>query len=127
MPAPMTSSRGLPDIWSCAPGCALCSCEARVHRARLVVVGALAIDLHAHVATLHGRPLRLRQMEYDLLVHLASEPQRVFRKSELLRAVWGYPEHRHPDPRQPRQPLAQQAQRQSAGDGSSTCAAWGTA
>ena len=29
--------------------------------------------------------------EYDLLVHLAREPQRVFCKQELLRAVWGYP------------------------------------
>ncbi len=65
--------------------------RARVHRARLVVVGALAIDLHAHVATLHGRPLRLRRLEYELLVHLAREPQRVFSKAELLRAVWDYP------------------------------------
>lgn len=31
-------------------------------------------------------------MEYDLLVHLASEPTRVFRASELLRTVWGHPE-----------------------------------
>ncbi len=30
-------------------------------------------------------------MEYELLVHLASEPTRVFGKQELLRAVWGYP------------------------------------
>ena len=33
----------------------------------------------------------LRTKEYELLVHLASEPQRVFRKQELMRAVWGYP------------------------------------
>ncbi|HEV3320676.1 MAG TPA: response regulator transcription factor [Solirubrobacteraceae bacterium] len=61
------------------------------HRARRVEVGALAIDLHAHVATLHGHPLQLRHLEYELLVHLAREPQRVFAKGELLRAVWGYP------------------------------------
>jgi DNA-binding response OmpR family regulator len=35
--------------------------------------------------------LNLRTKEYDLLVHLASEPPRVFGKHELLRAVWGYP------------------------------------
>jgi DNA-binding response OmpR family regulator len=29
-------------------------------------------------------------MEYNLLVHLASDPRRVFRKHELLRAVWEY-------------------------------------
>jgi two-component system, OmpR family, response regulator ResD len=31
-------------------------------------------------------------MEYELLVHLASEPTRVFRAPELLRAVWGHGE-----------------------------------
>lgn len=55
-------------------------------------VGPLRIDTAAHVATMHGRGLDLRQMEYDLLVHLAGEPTRVFRAPELLRTVWGYPE-----------------------------------
>ena len=55
-------------------------------------VGPLTIDARAHRATLHGTCLALRQMEYDLLVHLASEPTRVFRKSEILRTIWGYPE-----------------------------------
>jgi DNA-binding response OmpR family regulator len=52
-------------------------------------VGPLRIDTAAHTATLHGQHLNLRTKEYDLLVHLASEPQRVFRKQELMRAVWG--------------------------------------
>ncbi len=56
-----------------------------------VEVGPLAIDLSAHAVDLHGRPLRLRRLEYELLVYLANEPQRVFAKGELLRAVWGYP------------------------------------
>ncbi len=60
-------------------------------RARLVEIGALAIDRDAHVATLHGCPLRLRRLEYELLAHLAREPGSVFAKGELLRAVWGYP------------------------------------
>ncbi len=55
-------------------------------------VGPLTIDTAAHAATLHGRRLDLRHMEYQLLVHLASEPSRVFRKQELLRAVWGHGE-----------------------------------
>ena len=29
-------------------------------------------------------------MEFELLVHLAREPERVFARDELLRAVWGY-------------------------------------
>jgi DNA-binding response OmpR family regulator len=58
---------------------------------RVLQVGPLTIDTAAHTATLHDRHLDLRTKEYDLLVHLASEPTRVFRKQELLRAVWGYP------------------------------------
>lgn len=56
-----------------------------------VEVGPLEIDVHAHAVTLHGRPLRLCRLEYELLLHLAREPQRVFAKQELLRAVWGHP------------------------------------
>jgi DNA-binding response OmpR family regulator len=56
-----------------------------------VEVGPLAIDPRAHAVSLHGRPLTLRRLEYELLLHLAREPQRVFAKQELLRAVWGYP------------------------------------
>ncbi len=59
---------------------------------RVLQVGPLRIDTAAHTATLHDRHLDLRTMEYNLLVHLASEPQQVFCKQELLRAVWGYPE-----------------------------------
>ncbi len=59
---------------------------------QVLQVGPLTIDERAHTATLHGTCLALRQMEYDLLVHLASEPTRVFRKAEILRTIWGYPE-----------------------------------
>jgi DNA-binding response OmpR family regulator len=58
---------------------------------RVLHIGPLTIDIAAHTATLHGRRLDLRQMEYNLLVHLAGDPQRVFRASELLRAIWGHP------------------------------------
>lgn len=59
---------------------------------RALQVGPLRIDTATHAATLHGQRLSLRRMEYDLLVHLAGEPTRVFRAPELLRAVWSYPE-----------------------------------
>jgi DNA-binding response OmpR family regulator len=58
--------------------------------ARLVEVGPLAIDTAARTATVEGRQVSLRRMEFELLVHLAREPGRVFTKAELLRAVWGY-------------------------------------
>ncbi len=58
---------------------------------RVLRVGPLRIDTAAHTAILHDRLLYLRTMEYNLLVHLARDPRRVFGKQELLRAVWGYP------------------------------------
>jgi DNA-binding response OmpR family regulator len=57
---------------------------------RCLQVGALAIDLQAHTATLHGQRLDLRRLEYELLVALAGVPDRVFGKQELLSLVWGY-------------------------------------
>jgi DNA-binding response OmpR family regulator len=65
---------------------------ARVERGRgepPLEVGELAIDSHAHTVLLHGRPVVLRPLEYDLLVHLARDPWRVCPRQELLRAVWG--------------------------------------
>jgi DNA-binding response OmpR family regulator len=52
--------------------------------------GSLTIDRAARAALLHGEFLELRRMEYELLLHLAGDPQRVFTRHELLKAVWGY-------------------------------------
>jgi DNA-binding response OmpR family regulator len=57
---------------------------------RWIEVGPLVIDTDAHVLTVDDRCVDLRRMEFELLVHLAREPQRVFAKDELLRAVWEY-------------------------------------
>ncbi len=53
-------------------------------------VGPLEIDLDGHAVSLDGLPVDLRRLEFELLVHLAGDPERVFGKQELLRAVWGY-------------------------------------
>jgi DNA-binding response OmpR family regulator len=58
--------------------------------ARTLEVAELAIDTGAHAVTVEGREVSLRRMEFELLVHLARQPQRVFTKDELLRVVWGY-------------------------------------
>jgi len=55
-----------------------------------IVVGALEIDLDGHAVSLEGLPVDLRRLEFELLVHLAGDPERVFGKQELLRAVWRY-------------------------------------
>jgi DNA-binding response OmpR family regulator len=57
---------------------------------RLIEVGPLAIDTGAHVVTVEQQQVELRRMEFELLVQLAREPERVFTRSELLRSVWGY-------------------------------------
>ncbi len=56
---------------------------------RLLQVGPLLIDTGAHVARVAGKPVELCRLEYELLVHLAREPARVFSKQELLSAIWG--------------------------------------
>jgi DNA-binding response OmpR family regulator len=55
-----------------------------------LVAGPLEIDARTRVASVGGRPLPLSQKEYALLVKLATDPQRVFTKQELLRDVWNY-------------------------------------
>lgn len=53
-------------------------------------VGELEIDRRARTVRLAGNAVSLAAKEYELLVALASEPDRVFRKDELLRDVWGF-------------------------------------
>jgi DNA-binding response OmpR family regulator len=53
-------------------------------------IGPLRIDPAAHAVSLAGKRLELRRQEYELVLHLASDPRRVFHKHELLKAVWGY-------------------------------------
>ena len=40
--------------------------------------------------TVGGRPVALSAKEYELLLKLALEPDRVFTKDELLRDVWNF-------------------------------------
>ena len=64
----------------------------RVHPMRPEVVEAppVRIDTRTRVASVAGRRLALAQKEYELLLCLAREPDRVFTKVELLRDVWDY-------------------------------------
>ncbi|MFO0648222.1 MAG: response regulator transcription factor [Polyangiales bacterium] len=54
-----------------------------------VVTGNLVVDATAHCASVDGAPLDLTVMEFSLLQTLASDPERVFARIELLAAVWG--------------------------------------
>ena len=55
-----------------------------------IEVEDLTIDLEARRVLVLDRRVALAPKEYELLVTLASAPNRVFRKAELLRDVWGY-------------------------------------
>ena len=48
------------------------------------------VDTRTRDARVDGTKVSLSQKEYDLLVRLAREPDRVFTKAELLRDVWGF-------------------------------------
>jgi len=53
-------------------------------------VGPIRIDVPARSVTLDGSRVAVGGKEYELLVKLASDPRRVFRKEELLRDVWDF-------------------------------------
>ncbi|MDX6727794.1 MAG: two-component system, OmpR family, phosphate regulon response regulator PhoB [Baekduia sp.] len=56
--------------------------------APVVTIGALGIDRPAHTVFLDGRRLPISATEFSLLSVLASQPERLFSKAELYRAVW---------------------------------------
>lgn len=53
-----------------------------------IVAGPLRIDVAERRVVLHGEPVELTPKEFDLLAFLASTPDRVFTRSELLEQVW---------------------------------------
>ncbi len=54
-----------------------------------VAVGDLEIDPQAHTVLCAGRALDLSPREFDLLLLLAAQPEKVFATEELLAQVWG--------------------------------------
>jgi DNA-binding response OmpR family regulator len=59
-------------------------------RRELIEVGQLAIDRAGRRVLVEGREVAFSQKELALLVKLASEPDRVFTREQLLHDVWGY-------------------------------------
>lgn len=56
---------------------------------RVIEIGKLAIDPASYRVTLAGKPVTLSTLEFRLLYYLASRPNRVFTRDQLLDAVWG--------------------------------------
>ena len=59
--------------------------EARVIQAREMV-----IDIERHAVMVRGQGVELTAREFDLLVHFARHPGRVYSREQLLDQVWGY-------------------------------------
>lgn len=56
----------------------------------ILIFGDLSIDSDRREVTLRDHPVELTAREFDLLLHFASHPGRVFTRGQLLDSVWGY-------------------------------------
>ena len=56
----------------------------------VVVAGPIRADLATRTVTVHGQFVQLAGKEYELLLKLMTDPERVFTKEQLLREVWGF-------------------------------------
>jgi DNA-binding response OmpR family regulator len=60
-------------------------------RAKTIVkAGGMVIDSDRRSVTLNSRPVELTAKEFELLLHLAQNPGRVYTREQLLDFVWGY-------------------------------------
>jgi DNA-binding response OmpR family regulator len=55
-----------------------------------IVADGIVVDEPTRRVTVGGERVSLSSKEYELLLKLASDPERVFKKEELLRDVWGF-------------------------------------
>ena len=56
----------------------------------IILAGALSVNAGRRAVLLEGKPVDLTAKEFDLLLHFASHPGRVYTRSQLLDIVWGY-------------------------------------
>lgn len=57
----------------------------------ILTVGPLHIDTEHSTVEKHGRPVALTDLEYRILLLLASERQRIFSAQDIYEQVWGEP------------------------------------
>jgi DNA-binding response OmpR family regulator len=55
----------------------------------IVHAGSLAVDTGRRAVSIDGTGIDVTMREFDLLAHLAREPERIFSRDQLLAAVWG--------------------------------------
>ena len=54
------------------------------------VTGGLSINTDSHQVFRDGTPLELTTREYELLTFLASHPNKVYSRIDLMEQVWNY-------------------------------------
>jgi DNA-binding response OmpR family regulator len=59
-------------------------------RSKAIACGALSLDAERREVRLGERQIDLTAKEFDLLLHFARNPGRVFTRAQLLDQVWGY-------------------------------------
>lgn len=57
---------------------------------RVIAASDIVLDDEIHEVTVRGEAVHLTPIEYQLLRHLMSSPDRPVKKDELFRSVWGY-------------------------------------
>lgn len=57
---------------------------------KVIECDGLSIDPSRRKVVVHGQEAELTAREFDLLLYFASHPGRVFSRTQLLDAVWGY-------------------------------------
>ncbi len=56
----------------------------------VIQAGDMIIDTEIRSITINGNSIEVTSKEFDLLLHFARNPKRVFTRSQLLDKVWGY-------------------------------------
>ena len=55
-----------------------------------IQAGSMQIDIEKRKVSIEGEAVELTAREFDLLVHFASHPGRVYSRPQLLDQIWGY-------------------------------------
>jgi len=64
--------------------------NATVDSSKPLQSGAMRIDVEKRIVSVEGKAIDLTAKEFDLLLHFARHPGRVFSRVQLLDQVWGY-------------------------------------
>ena len=59
-------------------------------QAKVIQLQDLTIDIERHAVVVRGSAVELTAREFELLVHFARHPGRVYSRDQLLDQVWGY-------------------------------------